>query len=99
MEGFNIVSRVRARDKYHTDRPGCQAYTLFPQSFQDVVDLLLPEPKARGMFWGDYAVHTGTYHEKFYAKEGQKGPLDERIAAKYRWKVGVEAQDDAIPEK
>ncbi|EDU49391.1 dibenzothiophene desulfurization enzyme A [Pyrenophora tritici-repentis] len=74
------------------------AYALFPQSFKDVVELLLPELKKRGMFWEDYAVPSGTYRENFYATKGQKGPLDEHVASTYRWKVGVDAKDHIIPE-
>jgi hypothetical protein len=75
-----------------------QAYALFPQSFHDVIELLLPELRSRGMFWDEYAVPSGTYRENFYATKGQKGPLDEHIASTYRWKAGVDAEDHAIPE-
>lgn len=75
-----------------------QAYALFPQSFKDVIDLLLPELKSRGLFWDDYAVPGGTYRENFYGKPGQSGPLDEHVASTYRWKAGVDAKDHKIPE-
>jgi alkanesulfonate monooxygenase SsuD/methylene tetrahydromethanopterin reductase-like flavin-dependent oxidoreductase (luciferase family) len=74
------------------------AYALFPQSFKDIIELLLPELRARGLFWDDYAVPGGTYRENFYGKPGQKGPLDEHVASKYRWKAGVDAKDHVIPE-
>ncbi|PVH91370.1 Nitrilotriacetate monooxygenase component A/pristinamycin IIA synthase subunit A [Periconia macrospinosa] len=74
------------------------AYTLFPQSFKDVIDLLLPELRARGLFWDDYAVPGGTYRENFYERKGQSGPLDEHVASTYRWKAGVDANDHKIPE-
>ena len=74
------------------------AYALFPQSFRDIIELLLPELKARGLFWDDYAVQGGTYRENFYGKPGQSGPLDEHVASKYRWKAGVDAKDHVIPE-
>jgi hypothetical protein len=80
------------------DLTGDQAYALFPQSFQEINDLLLPELRSRGLFWHDYAVPGGTYRENFYAKKGQRGPLDEHVASKYRWKAGVDAKDHAIPE-
>ncbi|KAF2494623.1 Nitrilotriacetate monooxygenase component A/pristinamycin IIA synthase subunit A [Lophium mytilinum] len=63
------------------------AYTLFPQSFKDIAELLLPELQSRGLFWDDYAVPGGTYRENFYEKPGQSGPLDEHVAASYRWKA------------
>lgn len=96
VDGFNIVSCFYALCKHGlTD---VQAYALFPQSFKDVIELLLPELKARGMFWDDYAVPGGTYRENFYSKKGQRGPLDEHVASTYRWKAGVDAKDHVIPE-
>ncbi|KAI3533309.1 dibenzothiophene desulfurization enzyme A [Colletotrichum costaricense] len=74
------------------------AYALFPQSFKDIIDLLLPELRRRGLFWDDYAVSGGTYRENFYRKQGQSGPLDEHVAASYRWKAGVSAEEAKIPE-
>ncbi|KAI4609923.1 hypothetical protein J4E83_008487 [Alternaria metachromatica] len=74
------------------------AYAVFPQSFVDMIELLLPELKKRGLFWDDYAVPGGTYRENFYAKKGQKGPLEEHVASTYRWKAGVDAKDHVIPE-
>lgn len=75
-----------------------QAYALFPQSFRDIIDLLLPELRSRGLFWDDYAVPGGTYRENFYQKQGQKGPLHEHVASSYRWKAEVDAKDHNIPE-
>lgn len=75
-----------------------QAYTLFPQSFKDIIELLLPELKKRGLFWDDYAVPGGTYRENFYRKTSQTGPLDEHVASTFRWKAGVSAEDAVIPE-
>ncbi|KAM7203145.1 Nitrilotriacetate monooxygenase component A/pristinamycin IIA synthase subunit A [Naviculisporaceae sp. PSN 640] len=74
------------------------AYTLFPQSFKDIIDLLLPELRKRGLFWDDYAVPGGTYRENFYGIPGQKLPLDEHVAARYHWKAGVSAEEAVIPE-
>ena len=71
---------------------------LFPQSFKDIADLLVPELRRRGLFWDDYAVPGGTYRENFYEKEGQRYPPDEHTAAKYRWAAGVSAEDAPIPE-
>lgn len=75
-----------------------KAYALFPGSFQDIIELLLPELKARDLFWDGYAVEGGTYRENFYGKTGQKTPLDEHVASKYHWKAGVPAGEARIPE-
>lgn len=76
---------------------GTQAYALFPQSFKDIIELLLPELKARGLFWDGYAVENGTYRENFYGVKGQKVPLDEHVASTYQWKAGVPASEHGIP--
>ena len=75
------------------------AYALFPQTFKDIIDLLLPELRKRGLFWDDYSVPGGTYRENFYGKAGQRYPLDEHVADSYRWKAGVPASDHIIPER
>ncbi|KAJ4393891.1 hypothetical protein N0V93_003107 [Gnomoniopsis smithogilvyi] len=74
------------------------AYALFPGSFKDIIDLLLPELKARDMFWEGYQVEGGTYRENFYGLQGQKTPLDEHVASKYHWKAGVSAEEHVIPK-
>jgi hypothetical protein len=74
------------------------SYALKPGTFIDVIELLLPELRRRGLFWEDYAVPGGTYRENLYRMKGQQGPLDEHVASKYRWKAGVEREDAVIPE-
>ncbi|KAK4663849.1 uncharacterized protein QC763_502260 [Podospora pseudopauciseta] len=74
------------------------AYALFPQSFKDIIELLLPELRKRGLFWDDYAVPGGTYRENFYGEPGQKHPLPEHVAAKFQWRAGVPAEEHQIPE-
>ncbi|PCD24093.1 hypothetical protein FGRA07_11448 [Fusarium graminearum] len=60
-------------------------YVLFPQSFKDISDLLIPELRSRGLFWDDYAVPGGTYRENFYGIPGQKYPLEEHVASSHLW--------------
>lgn len=104
IDGFNFVSTSFIKF-FHTAfvililmTDNSQAYTLFPQSFKDIIELLLPELKKRGLFWDDYAVPQGTYRENFYRKSGQAGPLDEHVASTFRWKAGVSAEEAVIPE-
>jgi alkanesulfonate monooxygenase len=42
------------------------AYALMPETFVDVVDLLVPELQRRGAFKTDYA--PGTYREKLFGR-------------------------------
>ncbi|KAK3312889.1 luciferase-like domain-containing protein [Apodospora peruviana] len=74
------------------------AYALFPQSFKDIIELLLPELRRRGLFWDDYAAPSGTYRENFYGKPGQKHPIEEHVASTYQWRAGVPAGEHTIPE-
>lgn len=73
------------------------AYAVFPGSFEDVVELLVPELRKRNLFWVDYAVPEGTHQENFYGQEAQTGPLEEHTASKYRWREGLSAEEHKIP--
>ncbi|KAG4433200.1 hypothetical protein IFR05_011308 [Cadophora sp. M221] len=63
------------------------SYAITPGSFNDVIELLLPELKKRGLFWDDYEVPGGTYRENIYAAEGQSGLPADHPAHGYRWKA------------
>lgn len=56
-----------------------------PGTFQDVIDLLIPELRRRGIFWDDYTVPGGTYRENLYEKKGQAEPPDTHPASAYAW--------------
>ncbi|GMF74465.1 unnamed protein product [Aspergillus oryzae] len=75
-----------------------KAYAVKPGSFKDIIELLIPELRRRGLFWDDYAVNHGTYRENLYGKPGQSGPPDDHPAAKYRWNAGVDAEEHKIPD-
>ncbi|KAJ6788793.1 hypothetical protein PWT90_07608 [Aphanocladium album] len=74
------------------------AYAVFPQTFQDIIELLLPELRRRGLFWEDYAVPGGTYRENFYKTPGQSHPRSDHIASKFHWRADATAADSGIPE-
>lgn len=63
------------------------AYSLLPETFEDVVELLLPELRRRGLFWHDYAVDGGTYRENLLGKRGAAVPPPDHPAALYHWKA------------
>lgn len=98
VDGFNIVSPPPALDYplYHDSNQRVQAYAVKPGTFKDVIDLLIPELRRRGLFHEDYAVPKGTYRENVYSKKGQSGPPADHPASKYRWDAGVE--EHKIPE-
>lgn len=63
------------------------AYALFPRTFEEVIDELLPVLRKRGLFWDDYAVPGGTYRENLYGKQGIARPPQDHPAATYHWKA------------
>ncbi|KAG6354066.1 hypothetical protein INS49_005037 [Diaporthe citri] len=63
------------------------AYALMPETFEDVIEKLLPVLRRRGLFWDGYAVDGGTYRENLYAKKGIARPPPDHAAAKYHWKA------------
>ena len=74
------------------------AYAIKPGSFKDIIELLIPELRKRGLFWDDYAAPKGTYRENLYGEPGQSGPPADHPASKYRWNAGVDAADAPVPD-
>lgn len=58
-----------------------------PQTFEDVVELLIPELQRRGIFWHDYTVPGGTYRENFLDSPGQNEPLPNHPAGQMIWRA------------
>lgn len=57
-----------------------------PQTFEDVIELLIPELRRRGIFWDGYCVPGGTYRENLYEMPHQKEPLADHPAAQMIWR-------------
>jgi alkanesulfonate monooxygenase SsuD/methylene tetrahydromethanopterin reductase-like flavin-dependent oxidoreductase (luciferase family) len=53
-----------------------------PTSWEDVVDLLIPELQRRGLYWSDYDVPGGTFRENLL---GQKELRDDHYGASFKW--------------
>ncbi|TLD19540.1 putative xenobiotic compound monooxygenase [Venturia nashicola] len=75
------------------------AYAIKPGSFVDVIELLLPELRKRGLFHNEYAVDGGTYRENIYATKGQKVPRKDHAAYRYQWQAGVAKDQHEIPQE
>ena len=58
-------------------------YVSNPESFEDVVELLVPVLQERGMMWKDYEVPGGTFRENLYRTRGQKRPMDAHPASRF----------------
>ncbi|RDW88309.1 bacterial luciferase-like protein [Coleophoma cylindrospora] len=48
------------------------SYVSNPESYEDVVELLVPELQRRGLMWDDYAVPGGTFRENMHRAPGEK---------------------------
>jgi FMN-dependent oxidoreductase (nitrilotriacetate monooxygenase family) len=58
------------------------------ETFEDIVDLLIPELQKRGLAQKEYAVDGGSLREQVYGMEGQKFVPDDHYAHGLRWKKG-----------
>lgn len=47
------------------------AYATWPETFEDIVELLIPELQKRGLAQTEYSVENGTFRENLYGKKGQ----------------------------
>jgi hypothetical protein len=63
----------------------CPADVSNPGSFEDVVELLIPELQKRGIYWSDYAAPGGTARENIHNKPGKRLLAPEHPGAKLRW--------------
>lgn len=60
-------------------------YAILPQTFEDVIELLIPELRRRGLFWEGYAVPGGTYRENLHEQKGRRWPDGRHPAGKVAW--------------
>jgi FMN-dependent oxidoreductase (nitrilotriacetate monooxygenase family) len=65
---------------------------LFPETFENIVDLLIPELQRRGLAQKEYAVEGGTFREQVFGK-GQRYVTDDHPAHALRWKAGVSKEE------
>lgn len=63
------------------------------QTFEDIVDILVPELQKRGLAQKDYAVEGGSYREQVYGQEGQKFVPEDHYAYGLRWQAGEPKAD------
>lgn len=67
-----------------------------PGSFEDIVDLLVPELQKRGLYWNDYPVPGGTFRENMQIIPGKPYLPMDHPSAKFKWNA---PQHLAEPEK
>ncbi|MCJ1242069.1 hypothetical protein MMC14_010076 [Varicellaria rhodocarpa] len=66
------------------------SYATNPGTFDDIIKYLLPELRARGLFWEDYAVPAGTLRENYLGVKGENRLSKGHPGSKYFWKAGEE---------
>ena len=69
------------------------AYISNPGSFEDVVELLVPELLKRKLMFEDYAVPGGTFRENLLRQPGQKTLRDDHYGFQFKFEG-----DYALPE-
>lgn len=60
---------------------------ISPGSFEDVVELLVPELQKRGVYWDEYSVPGGTLRENMLGLKGQRLVEDDHPASQFKWNV------------
>jgi hypothetical protein len=65
------------------------AYVTNPSSFEDVVELLVPELQRRGMYWDDYKVPRGTFRENLMGEGSAKLRAD-HYGSSFKWENQTE---------
>lgn len=55
-----------------------------PESWEDIVNLLVPELQRRGLYWDDYEVPGGTLRENVYGA-GQSKLRDDHVGSTYKY--------------
>ena len=73
------------------DIDGCNIGSVTnPGSWEDVVDLLVPELQRRGLMWNDYARPGGTFRENLL---GARELKSDHYGSSFKWKDEVTAAD------
>ncbi|KUJ12616.1 Nitrilotriacetate monooxygenase component A/pristinamycin IIA synthase subunit A [Mollisia scopiformis] len=64
------------------------SYASIPETFDDIIEFLIPELRRRGLFHEDYAVPGGTLRENYLGAKGRSRLDETHPGAKYFWKAG-----------
>jgi hypothetical protein len=61
------------------------AYISNPGSFEDIVELLVPELKKRGLMFDNYAVPGGTFRENLLRQPGQTSLRSDHYGSTFKF--------------
>jgi hypothetical protein len=67
-----------------------------PGSFEDVVELLIPELQKRGIYWDDYPAPGGTARENLQSAPGKPYLPLNHPSAKLRWSAPKQPEEAAV---
>lgn len=56
-----------------------------PESYEDLVELLVPELQRRGLMWDDYTVPGGTYRENMFRQLGKTRPAESHASRQFTY--------------
>jgi hypothetical protein len=59
-------------------------------SYEDIVELLVPELQKRGLMWQDYHVPGGTFRENLHNILGEPGLSPRHPGSKFKWNSQTE---------
>lgn len=65
-----------------------------PESYEDIVELLVPVLQKRGLMWEDYVVAGGTYRENLLSIPGQKTAPEGHPSTQFKYDVLKEKYAD-----
>lgn len=65
-----------------------------PASYEDLVELLVPELQKRGLMWEDYAAPGGTYRENLLGTPGHPGVPEGHPANRFKYEALKEKYGD-----
>ncbi|CAM9018777.1 unnamed protein product [Wickerhamomyces anomalus] len=90
---IGTAQEVADKIEDYVERSGIDGFNftniVFPENFENIVDILIPELQERGLAQKEYAVDGGTYREQVYRQKGHTFVPEDHYAYPLRWKSGV----------
>jgi Luciferase-like monooxygenase len=87
IDGFNVMRKPFLHTPLARKQANLETEYLSPTSYEDVVELLVPELQRRGIYWNDYAVPGGTLRENMFAEKGASSVGADHPAHQFKWSV------------
>lgn len=84
IDGFNIACKFESRESRKQQTNHCVDVSN-PGSYEDVVELLVPELQKRGLMWQDYHVPGGCFRENLHHVPGEPHVSKDHPAYQFKW--------------